>query len=199
MTTGSSGEQRRHTERVQAEFVEWLLMSKGERSDRGLPTSYQQFAVRKGVTAETLRRWRNDEAFQRRVASRKVDYESGGPALFCPPDAYDKPELSRHIGERQKESKRRSRVEERVAEAAASGSEDERDYALVKESVRDLAAQGDAKALELYMRYWGKAHAEREEEERHSKFPEMSDLQLQRAVLSMIDPTVVAEAAGGGQ
>lgn len=148
---------------TQAEFASWLLMSRRERELGGLPPSQAKWAEARGVTDRTLRRWKNDAQFQRYLAELRGD------------PVEDLPE---------------------PAPKAAGGftdelSPDEQQYESVKSEIARQAKGGDAKALELYLKYWGQEHLRRERAE-NELLAGMSDGELVREVVGLLGVELVA-------
>lgn len=145
---------------TQAEYLEWLLTDRRARQINGLPDSDREWADWKGLSPRTLRRWKSAPAFQARLKERE--------------------------GERSRQA-RDSTVSALVAgvpDVAGPGEEltkPEQDYETVRETIVRNAGKGDARALDLYMKYWGKPFVDAEL--RDDDFSDLSDAELIAQVL----------------
>ena len=208
---GGSGRRRecavvgvpKHLQPVREEYLEWLLLDKRTRQVHNLPRSQAEFARVKGLADRTLRRWQGEPEFQERLAQRRGEMERAGRGGAVKPQVVTS-------GSRPASDPRDGRVrgavrdddpleavdrvhESLVAEARSAGlSEDEADYLSIKGAIRDAAGEGDARALELYMKYWGNELAQRERERAESRFPDMSEGEIADAVLSLLPVQVVS-------
>ena len=96
--------------------------------------------------------------------------------------------------ERQRDmASRFSGVAREVVEAELSGGGDETDYQLVKSKLVEQAKQGNAKAVELYFRTYGKPFVEEEAASRQSDFANVDlDVLVSRALTAVGDELVAA-------
>jgi len=142
-------------------FAEWLETPRAVRAARRLPTSRAAYAKKYKITDRTLRRWENEsEEFAKlRLEARKM-WELAGTdtPLEDLPETPGVPELS----------------------------EDERAFDEIRDNLLSLAREGDPKALELYMRHFGKDIAERRRAAAERGLIEMSDDELVDRTLRLI-------------
>jgi hypothetical protein len=62
---------------VKSEFAYWTALPKRMRISLSLPATEKDFAEYKGVSARTLRRWKEEEDFQKLVDQHKHDLTGG--------------------------------------------------------------------------------------------------------------------------
>lgn len=97
--------------------------------------------------------------------------------------------------ERQAEVEARfSGVDLSVAAAEVAGGTDESDYMLVKSRLVEQAKGGNAKAVELYFRTYGKPFVEEEVASRQSDFANLDMDALVAEALAAVGPELVAAA-----
>lgn len=178
------------------DYANFLLTTRRDRELHGLPQSDQEYAVLKGMTDRTLRRWRNeDEEFQAFVDELRERLNTEGePEGWVPLN-----ELK--VAEVPSDPRTLPRAEQRVTVPPPEAdpefddrlSKDEQQYAKVKAEIARQAAGGDARALELYLKYWGQDHLERERQQQEL-LQGMSDERLVREVVELLGVELVASA-----
>lgn len=179
---------------VREEFLEWLLLDKHTKRVYGLPETEKEFADLKGKATRTLRRWKHDPDFQQRLEQRrKQNHWKNVNAAVSPNSRPHKDPRAAAKYEPDDPATPEEAEVEVLAEAGVSVSADpdERDYHLLKRQLRDEAAGGDQRALELYMKWWGGEYARREHAQRESSFTDLSDAELAERVLGLLDPQTV--------
>ena len=85
-------------------------------------------------------------------------------------------------------------VDSSVAAAEVGGGSDESDYMLVKSRLVEQAKEGNAKAVELYFRTYGKPFVEEEAASRQSDFANMDMDELVAEALTAVSEELVAAA-----
>lgn len=182
--------------KLQADYASWLLTTKRDREMYDLPTSSLQFARLKGVADRTLRRWRNDvPEFQEYLEDlRRRANREGVPVGLTPPEEIARPQTPTDA-RTLPPAEQRVRLPPKEANPAYDDalSLDEQQYATVKAEIARQASGGDAKALELYLKYWGGEHLRRERAE-NELLAGMTDGQLVSEVISMLGVELVASA-----
>lgn len=180
--------------KLQGEYATWLLTTKRERELHGLPTSNAKFAELKGVTDRTLRRWRNDSVeFQGYLADLRrrmnAEAEPEGAVPFVELGARREPTDGRTVPPAEERIRRPPPEADPMFDDELS--KDEQQYVQVKAEIARQASGGDAKALELYLKYWGSEHLRRERAE-NELLAGMSDEQLVREVVGLLGVELVA-------
>ena len=191
---------------VREQYQEWLLTDQRTRRAYGAPLSKKEFAERKGVSERSLRRWELEESFQQALEERRAELakrakgdwaERAAKKAATPEPAKDPRHKKRRLYDEQKAEEQApalSEHEEYVAEHLSVGSDPGRaEYESVRDEIARRAGEGDAKALELYMRFWGSHYAEQEAREQEAQFQDLSDDELVSRTLSLLGRTRVRE------
>ena len=145
------------------EFILWLATPEHE---RGAVSTEDEWAKSKGYAdSRTLRRWKNNPAFQERQRrlSEGLASKTGAAIVF---DGNDEVEMDA----------------------------EERDYRLVKSKLIESAKQGNLKAQELYMKQYGKSWIDEEQAARASDFSNFELPDLVARAASALSPEVMATA-----
>lgn len=125
---------------VERQFIEWLVMDRASRVSVGLPTTEKAYSEAKGLNARTLRRWKEKPEFVEALFARKRELASrSGMDL---------------VG-----------IEQRAEVILADMGElpdAEREYHHVKGTIVRMASEGNAGAMDLYMKHWGRPFAQAE-------------------------------------
>ncbi len=186
MTKGVGKLTKLEREQVQREFIAWLALDKTAKRNLHHPVTMDEFADHVGVTSRTLRRWRDDPTFDKRVAQAKVRLAKGAPGAsisalgFLDPDKPDELEPVTRNG-----------VHPELADRAI---EDEglRDYETLKRSLRDKAVSGESeKALELWIKHFGRPYMDAEARALESTFTDLPDSVLIDKTLTLIGERAV--------
>jgi hypothetical protein len=188
---------RKGLDHIREEYLEWLLIDKRTRQVHGMPATSREFAGVKGVSDRALRRWKQNPVFAERLEQRRVEVAQGrqGGAVSAAGLLRSYPHTDPRAARRFAIPKPAQPEHDRVVEAArAEGTVDPDllDYASVKQAIRDAAAKGDGKSLELYMKHWGHEHAAAERMVRESSFADLTDDQLVDETLTLFGVETVA-------
>lgn len=181
--------------KVQVDYANFLLTTRRDRELHGLPTSDAAFAKLKGVSDRSLRRWRNSDEFMLFVDDLRDRLNAEGePEGTVPLEDLKAPEEPSDV-RKLPPAEQRVRVppEDADPEFDDRMSKDEQQYAKVKAEIARQAAGGDARALELYLKYWGSEHVRREQQQ-VEMLQGMSDEQLVREVVDLLGVELVAAA-----
>ena len=158
---------------TRAEFAYWLALPRRTRSSLGLPLTEKEFAEYKDVTPRTLRRWKDEEDFQRMLEKNKHDLAGGmkNAAVAAVQRPAKVPEL----------------VKATPADDPAYDpmlSPDEQKYLQVKDTLITMAMDGNQGAMDLYLKHYGKSFVEAERQE-FADYSDLSDEQLVRELCEM--------------
>lgn len=164
-------------EAVQKEFAYWLATPKRLRVSLGLPVSERQFSQMKDVDPRTLRRWKGQKAFGELVESFKLEMANASPESSI-----------RKVGlpapvERLDDSERVVLADDPVFDAALS--RDEQRYLQVKDTLVQMAVDGNQGAMDLYLKHYGKSFIESEQADL-ADYQDMSDEQLVTELCHMV-------------
>jgi len=152
---------------VRAEFAYWYALPKRMRTSLGLPTTEKDFAEYKGVAARTLRRWKSEEDFQKIVEQHKHDLTGGvknSAVAAIQRPTRDVPELAPA-----------KMSDDPVFDPILSP--DEQKYLQVKDTLIQMAMDGNQGAMDLYLKHYGKSFVEAERQE-FADYSAMSDEEL---------------------
>lgn len=182
---------RIESERLKAEYIEWLVLDKAARRSWGLPTSHEGFAELKDVTTRTLRRWRDDPEFDRKLAQRRTAVAKQAP------NGAVAPKVTPHGPPKEGADEALEPVQNGThPDLTAMGIKDpgREDYERFKLQLRDKAlSDGSEKALELWMKWFGAPYMEAERAARESSFADMNDGELVDRTLTIIGEDAVRE------
>lgn len=168
--------------KTQKEFAYWLATPKRMRQAIGLPQSERQFADMKGVNPSTLRRWKAQKDFKALVESFKAE-------MATAPAEYAIDMVGMPLAVKTKDDIPKIVI---PADPEENISADERNYLAVKETLVDMATNGNQGAIDLYMKHYGKSFLEAEREE-FSDYRQMSDEQLASEVMSFLGVDAVSD------
>jgi len=151
---------------VRKEFAYWLSVPKRLKVTLGLPQTEQDFAAAKGVHPRTIRRWKEEPAFQEMVAEQK------------------KAVLNLAEDSTIKRGQHRVTVDDDpVLEPGLS--DDEQKYLQVKDTLVRMAMDGNQGAMDLYLKHYGKSFVEAERQD-YRDYEDFSDSRLVAEVLSWV-------------
>ena len=159
---------------VRAEFAYWYALPKRMRTSLGLPATEKDFAEYKGVAARTLRRWKTEDDFQKIVEQHKHDLTGGVKNSAVA--AIQRPTREVPTLEPAKLS------DDPVYDAMLSP--DEQKYLQVKDTLIQMAMDGNQGAMDLYLKHYGKSFVEAERQE-FSDYSDLSDDQLVRELCEL--------------
>lgn len=80
-----------------------------------------------------------------------------------------------------------------VVSSAASGVDDVSDYAAIKTQVASLAKQGDQRALDLWLKHWGKPFLDEETAGRVVDLASLSDVELVSQLVSLVNVRLLSD------
>lgn len=175
------------------EYAAWLATPQRLRRQLGLPSDDLEFGELKGVNPRTLRRWKQRpdvlqwvEQHKRRIAGQ-VDGAAVAAAVGG---------LRTQTHGNAKLAARPSLDEVAVTQEDdpvydPSLSREEQLYQQAKDSIFTRAADGDANAFDLMMKYWGKEFVTQERMEAE-QFEHMSDEDLVAEVLGLLGEDSIA-------
>jgi hypothetical protein len=153
----------------QREFAYWMATPRRVKVSLGLPVSERQFGEMKNVDVKTLRRWKNQVPFQKMVESFRLEMAGAAPnsaiakiGMAAPIVSADDFELA---------------VPEDDPVLDAGLSPDEQKYLQVKDTLVQMAMDGNQGAMDLYLKHYGKAFVEAEQSD-FADYKGMSDAQL---------------------
>lgn len=157
---------------VRNEYAYWLATPRRLRISLNLPSTEAEFAEMKGVNVRTMRRWRENQDFLNLVEQRKMEVANSAPnsaiASVGPPRAAVDPRTV----------KRLSPPEPAVlADDPAYDpgvSVDEQKYLQVKDTLVQMAMDGNQGAIDLYLKHYGKPFVEAEQN-KLDDYAKMSD------------------------
>ena len=153
---------------VRAEFAYWYALPKRMRTSLGLPATEKDFAEYKGVAARTLRRWKTEEDFEKLVAQHKHDLTKG-----VKNSAIAAVQRPREVEELRPATLADDPVHDPML------SPDEQKYLQVKDTLIQMAMDGNQGAMDLYLKHYGKTFVEAERQE-FADYSGFSDDQLVR-------------------
>jgi hypothetical protein len=161
---------------VRSEFLDWMLLTDGQRATLRLPRTQAEFAKAKGVGERTLRRWLNaDPQFQAELESRRtavLTETTPGAAS----GALSAPLLP-------------AVVPSGVTEVEAT-------FNAAWAKLQDLIASGDKNALQMYLTSpLAKAMMEAQLEAQRSDFADLTDTDLADAILDTVTDDELLDAA----
>jgi len=140
---------------VKGEFAYWLALPKRMRLSLALPATEKDFAEYKSVSARTLRRWKGEEDFQRMVDKHKHDLSGGvkNSAVSAIHRPAKDPETLAPV----------TMSDDPVHDPLLSA--DEQKYLQVKDTLIQMAMDGNQGAMDLYLKHYGKSFVEAERQE----------------------------------
>ncbi len=186
MTKGVARLTKLERDRVRNEYISWLALDKTARRNLGHPLTMEEFATHVGVTSRTLRRWQTEPQFDKRVSQAKVRLAKGAPGAtisrmgFYDPDLPDTLEPARN-------GLHPDLVDRPIEDEGL------RDYESMKKGLRDRAVSGESeKALELWIKHFGKPYMEAEQRALESTFTDLTDGDLIDQTLRLIGKDAIS-------
>jgi hypothetical protein len=156
------------------ELAEWDQLDRQQRKALGLPLTDTEWAKVKGLNARRVGKYRTDPFYAKCVEDlRNITAKRiapGGSASLAD-----------------------------VALSGVPGTDDLADYTAIKSQLAALARQGDARALETWLKNWGKPFLDEEVANRVADLASMTDETLVTQLVSLVNPVLlgnVLEAAG---
>jgi len=154
---------------VQREFAYWMATPRRLRVSLGLPVSERQFADMKDIDPTTLRRWKNQKPFQEMVESFRLEMANAAPNSTIAKIGIAAPVTSVNDYATVVPS------DDPVFDAVLSP--DEQKYLQVKDTLVQMAMDGNQGAMDLYLKHYGKAFVEAEQSD-FSDYRDFSDVDL---------------------
>jgi hypothetical protein len=154
---------------TQKEYAYWLATPKRLRVSLGLPVSERQFSDMKDVHPKTLRRWKSQEDFQKLVESFRLELANASPQSTISKVGVAAPVVS--VADVPKVTL----ADDPVLEVGLSP--DEQKYLQVKDTLVQMAMDGNQGAMDLYLKHYGKAFVEAEQSD-FADYKSMSDMDL---------------------
>ncbi len=153
-------------EAARKEFAYWLAVPRRLKVSLGLPKSEKEFAEAKGVHPRTIRRWKDEPNFQAMVEAQKKivlneaegsTIKRGGEPVTVSDDPVFEPGLT----------------------------SDEQKYLQVKDTLVQMAMDGNQGAMDLYLKHYGKSFVEAERQD-YKDYVDFSDDRLADEVLDWV-------------
>jgi hypothetical protein len=171
----SAAASRRLVEDKQArirELAEWDQLDRQQRKALGLPLTDTEWAKVKGLNARRVGKYRTDPFYTKCVEDlRNITAKRiapGGSASLAD-----------------------------VALSGIPGGDDLADYTAIKAQLAALARQGDARALEVWLKNWGKPFLDEEVSNRVADLASLTDEQLVVQVVELVNPRLLAGVLEG--
>lgn len=171
---------------VREEYLEWKALPRRTKIVHRMPLTAKDFAREKGVTDRTLRRWQDDPDFQQKLLERQQELAAQAPNAIVAGVGGSRPS---------KDSRTRASVPPPVTpdgHLPDDVPEDERNYLSAKSALTALCQDGDLKAIDLYLKHYGKPFIEAEQSSRESDLAGLTDDDLIDATLDTIGAERVA-------
>jgi hypothetical protein len=162
---------------IQKEFAYWMATPKRLKVSLGLPVSERQFAEMKDIDVRSLRRWKAREDFKALVESFKLEMANASPDSTIRAIGMPVPKL------RAEDLPKVQLSDDPVLDDRLSP--DEQKYLQVKDTLVQMAMDGNQGAMDLYLKHYGKAYVEAEQRE-FSDYRDMSDEDLVTELCAMV-------------
>ena len=169
---------------TQREFAYWLATPKRLRVSLGLPQSERQFGDMKDVHPKTLRRWKGQQDFQKMVESFKLEMANAAPNSTIAKIGIAAPVVSAD------DVKKVVPTDDPVWDGGLSP--DEQKYLQVKDTLVQMAMDGNQGAMDLYLKHYGKAFVEAEQSD-FADYRDKSDDQLIAELCAMAGVERISE------
>lgn len=150
------------------ELAEWDQLDRQQRRALGLPLTDTEWAKVKGLNPRRVGKYRTEPFYSKCVTDlRDITAKRiapGGSAVLAD-----------------------------VMLSGTPGSDDLSDYTAIKSQLAALARQGDARALELWLKNWGKPFLDEETANRVTDLASLSDEALVVQLVDAVNPTLLAD------
>jgi len=178
--------------RVREEYARWLLSTDADRVLYDLPTTKAGFASLKGVSTRTLRRWGKEEPFVAMLERFGVVAESqqgSGKRWAANTKLVSDADAGSVVPHdvRRRASQSPAAVTHVPGVVGGESASDLDDYVSGKRVLVKQMRSGDYRALDLYMKHWGRRFIE-EEDEGPGSLGHMSDVELAEGVAARLSP-----------
>jgi hypothetical protein len=150
------------------DLAEWDQLDRSQRRALGVPVSDTEWAKVKGLNPRRVGKYRLEPFYEKCVAdlrsiTKKRLAPGGSVALADLPFS-----------------------------AASAGVDDVADYSAIKAQVASLARQGEQRALDLWLKHWGKPFLDEEIAGRVTDLASFSDEQVVEQVVGVVSPVLLA-------
>ena len=152
---------------IKNEYINWLATPKRELIANNLPTTKKAFADLKGVNQRTLQRWEEGEDFKAILEQRKQERIADVVEAVGPPRPVT----------------HGTALKKYQQDVPALTEEDK--YLKVKDTLVEMATQGNQGAIDMYMKHYGKSFVEAEQAA-GTLFANMSDDELVQEVFNLL-------------
>jgi hypothetical protein len=155
------------------ELAEWDHLDRAQRRALGVPVSDAEWAKVKGLNVRRVAKYRNDPYYAvcveklRNITKKRI--APGGSASLA----------------------------DIASLGGMPGVDDLADYTAIKGQVAALARQGEQKALDLWLKHWGRPFLDEETANRVADLASMADEELVRTLVSMVNSALLAEVLTG--
>lgn len=160
---------------VKNEYITWLATPRRELIANNLPTTKKAFADLKGVSQRTLSRWENQDDFKEILRQRKTKHTEDFVEAVGPPRPVTHGTAVKKYD---------------IPEPVLS---EEDKYLKVKDTLVEMATQGNQGAIDMYMKHYGKSFVEAEQSA-GTLFANMSDDELLQQVFNLLGVEKVSSA-----
>lgn len=158
-------------ERIQ-ELAEWDQLDRTQRRTLGVPVSDAEWAKVKGLNVRRVSKYRADPFYDQCVEKlRSITRKRiapGGSATLAD-----------------------------LSLTGMPGVDDVSDYTAIKTQVASLARQGDQRALDMWLKHWGKPFLDEETSNRVADLAGMSDEEIVTGVVELVNPVLLADVLRG--
>jgi hypothetical protein len=182
---------------VRAEYAYWYALPKRMRASLNLPATENDFAEYKGVTARTLRRWKSEPDFMPLVEQHRHDLTGGVKNSAISAVQAPRPRTDPRTQVKALAPVKLS--DDPVYDPMLTP--DEQKYLQVKDTLIQMAMDGNQGAMDLYLKHYGKTFVEAERQE-FADYSGLSDEQLVSELCEMAGVEAVsgwlAERAAAG-
>jgi hypothetical protein len=149
------------------ELAEWDQLDRQQRRALGLPLTDTDWAKVKGLNPRRVGKYRTDEFYDKCVADLRditaMRIAPGGSASLA-----------------------------NIALSGGPGTDDVSDYAAIKSQLATLARQGDPRALEIWLKNWGKPFLDEETANRVADLASLTDEALVDQLVATVNPVLLA-------
>jgi hypothetical protein len=175
--------------KIRQEYAAWCATPRRLRVQLGLPVSKREFSELKGVNERTLQRWDKLDSHRELVEQKRKKFagqveNAAISAAIGPP----RPETHGNALKKYQTLDVATIEDDPVWQPELS--KDELRYQQVKDTLVQLAADGQSQAIDLYLKHWGKPFIEAEQSAT-GMFPSLSDDELLERVCRLMGKEVM--------
>jgi hypothetical protein len=165
------------------EYAVWLSTPKRLKISLGLPAEKTQFAEWKGVNRRTLTRWEEKEDFQELVRQQKVKMGQESTYSTVSKIGPPRPHVDEKVVAKLQEPEPVTLEDDPVFDPSLSP--EEQSYLKVKDTLIQMAQDGNQGAIDLYLKHYGKSFIAAETAD-FDDYRSMSDDELLHDVCVML-------------